>query len=197
MLKKDKYTFSNVVENIENEVKNFGLAQFEKGIDSGYALRIKDEVDLHMQNEANIDWAIRIIESQLKTLLKSKRNQKLKTHAHLNYGQIQNMIYRLQDALVLMGASEEDIDYVGNEFEKLSSVDTHIVEFTQKCLKRTGKENDKVRTSTVYKAFKKFCEDNKYEEVATRADFSKYMKKIDCPVKRENGGIFCSKVKLK
>ena len=197
MLKKDKYTFSKVMEEVENQVKNFGLVNFEKGIESGYALRMKDEVSLNMQNEENIDEVIKIIESQIKTLVNSKYNQKLKTHAHLNYSQIQNMIYRLQDALILMHADEEDIDYLGNEFEKLSSVDTHIVEFTQKCLKRTGKENDKVKTSTLYHAFEKFCKDNKYEEVATRADFSKYMKKIDCPVKRENGGIFCSKVKLK
>ena len=196
-MSKEKYTFSEVMELMEEKVKNWGLDQFEKGIESGYALRMKDEVNLNMQNEENINEVVKIINSQIKTLLNSKHNQKLKTHAHLNYGQIQNMIYRLQDAAMLLHAGEEDIDYLGNEFEKLSSVDTHIVEFTQKCLKRTGKENDKVKTSTLYHAFEKFCKDNKYEEIATRADFSKYMKKIDCPVKRENGGIFCSKVKLK
>lgn len=192
-MSEEKHTFSSVVE----IVKQWGLDQFEKGIESGYALRMKDEAGLNMQNEKNINEVTKIIKSQLKTLGNSKHNQKLKTHAHLNYGQIQNMIYRLQDALVLMHADEEDIDYLGNEFEKLSDVDTHIFEFTQKCLKRTGKENDKVKTSTLYHAFEKFCKDNKYEEIATRANFSKYMKKIDCPVKRENGGIFCSKVKLK
>lgn len=196
-MSKEKHTFSEVVETVAENVKQWGLDQFEKGIESGYALRMKDEVNLNMQNEENIDEVVKIVKSQLKTLRNSKHNQKLKTHAHLNYGQIQNMIYRLQDALVLMHVDEEDIDYLGNEFEKLSSVDTHIDEFTHKCLKRTGKENDKVKTSTLYHAFEKFCKDNKYEEVATRADFSKYMKKIDCPVKRENGGIFCSKVKLK
>ena len=196
-MSKEKHTFSSLMEIIENDIKHWGLDQFEKGIESGYALRIKDETELNMQNEENVAEVIKIINNQIKTLLNSKRNQKLKTHAHLNYGQIQNMIYRLQDAAMLLHAGEEDIDYTGNEFEKLSSVNTHIAEFTQKCLKRTGKANDKVKTSTLYHAFEKFCEDNKYEEIATRADFSKYMRKIDCPVKRENGGIFCSKVKLK
>ena len=196
-MSKEKYTFSGLMENVENDIKHWGLEQYEKGIESGYALRMKDEADLHMQNEENIHEVTKIVESQLKTLTNSKYNQKLKTHAHLNYGQIQNMIYRLQDVLNLLGVGEEDIDYMGNEFEKLSGVDMPIAEFTQKCLKRTGKANDKVKTSTLYHAFEKFCEDNKYEEIATRADFSKYMRKIDCPVKRENGGIFCSKVKLK
>lgn len=196
-MSKEKYTFSGLMENVENDIKHWGLEQYEKGIESGYALRMKDEADLHMQNEENIHEVTKIVESQLKTLTNSKYNQKLKTHAHLNYGQIQNMIYRLQDVLNLLGVGEEDIDYMGNEFEKLSGVDMPIAEFTQKCLKRTGKANDKVKTSTLYHAFEKFCKDNKYEEIATRADFSKYMRKIDCPVKRENGGIFCSKVKLK
>lgn len=196
-MSKEKCTFSGLMENVETNVKNWGLEQYEKGIESGYALRMKDEIDLNMQNEKNINEVTKILNSQIKTLMNSKYNQKLKTHAHLTYGQIQNMIYRLQDAAMLLHAGEEDIDYSENEFEKLSGVDTHISEFTQKCLKRTGKVNDKVRTSTLYHAFEKFCKDNKYEEIATRADFSKYMKKIDCPVKRENGGIFCSKVKLK
>ena len=196
-MSKEKCTFSGLMENVETNVKNWGLEQYEKGIESGYALRMKDEADLHMQNEEDINEVTKIVESQLKTLTNSKYNQKLKTHAHLTYGQIQNMIYRLRDVLNLLGVGEEDIDYTGNEFEKLSGVNTHIAEFTQKCLKRTGKANDKVKTSTLYHAFEEFCKDNKYEEIATRADFSKYMKKIDCPVKRENGGIFCSKVKLK
>ena len=196
-MSKEKYTFSGLMEIIENDIKHWGLDQFEKGIESGYALRIKDEAELNMQNEENVAEVIKIINNQIKTLLNSKHNQKLKTHAHLNYGQIQNMIYRLQDAAMLLHAGEEDIDYSGNEFEKLSGVNMPIAEFTQKCLKRTGKANDKVKTSTLYHAFEKFCKDNKYEEIATRADFSKYMRKIDCPVKRENGGIFCSKVKLK